>query len=133
MSAFGTSPGAGIPHPALEYDFFEHVRYVPEADVAVCGAFGAVCRQQLRRHLRYGYFRCLAAVALASAVFVCRVFTRRFAPLIGIARGSSTPDWLRGVRITAFPLRINLDGHASYDGRLLLFVLLGESNSALTN
>jgi hypothetical protein len=52
----------------------------------------------------YGYFRCLAAVALASAIFVCRVFTRRFAPLVGIARASSAPDRLRGVRITASPL-----------------------------
>src|SRR5262249_31731246 len=41
--------------------------------------------------------------------------TRRFAPLIGIAKGSITFDWVRGVRITAF--RIGLNCHARYDCR----------------
>src|SRR5262249_50798576 len=55
-------------------------------------------------HACFCCFGCLAAVTLAWAIFVFRTSTRRSAPLIGIARGSSTPDWLRGVRITAFPL-----------------------------
>src|SRR4029453_6700321 len=72
-----------------------------------------------------GCFGYLAAVALAWAIFAFRASTRRSAPLIGLARGSSEPDWLRGFRITAFPLRIGLNTHPRQDGRdLLVFDLL---------
>ena len=40
----------------------------------------------------YCCFGCLAAVALASAIFLFNARTRSFAPLIGIARGSITLD-----------------------------------------
>src|SRR5262249_13651341 len=103
MSALGQKqtcavhqPMSALPLIATSADVFQMSAKGPEADVRSIKSTG----------LRYGCFccfGCLAAVALAWAIFVFSASTRRSAPLIGIARDSSEPDWLRGFRITAFP------------------------------